>query len=198
MLLLWPPATLLVYVALSPSVPGHALEGLSLPLAVLAARGAQRLGAPMAVAVAAGVVLTVPGLVKVAEFMRDRVGSHEQVWRLVDGERDALRFVERASGPGGVLTSAYLGAAVPAHTGRQVWVGHPSWTPTYAVRAERADALFEGRLGADEARMTVAESGVRFLISDCRADADLGHVLAPDVIRTRRFGCAKVYEVKRP
>jgi hypothetical protein len=50
---LWPAAALLTYVVLSPSVPAHAFEGISLPLAVLSVRGWRALRLPAAAGAAA-------------------------------------------------------------------------------------------------------------------------------------------------
>jgi hypothetical protein len=43
------------------------------------------------------------------------------------------------------------------------------------------------------ARSFVASTGARVLVSDCAHHADLGHLLAPVLRSTRRFGCARVY-----
>ncbi len=131
MLLLWPVASLMAYFALSPSFAPHALEGMSLPLAILATRGVSKLVASRVVLPALVVLLTLPGMAWWCDFSRDDYEARHQAYELTSSERDALRYVESLPGQVGVLTSGYLGTVVPAFTGNPVWVGHPSWTPDY-------------------------------------------------------------------
>ena len=69
-LVLWIPAALVTYFA-NDAFATHALEGLSLPFAVLAVRGARRVRLPAPAAGACLVLLTVPGLAYAArKFVR--------------------------------------------------------------------------------------------------------------------------------
>jgi hypothetical protein len=191
LLALWLPAALLVYVV-SPSVHQHALEGIALPVAVLAARGVGRGRLPTAVATAGVALLTVPGTAYVAQQEVDAAGARSQPTFLRSGEAAALAALAADRSPGAVVTTPYLGAAVPALTGRRVQVGHPSWTPLYRRTAAAALALFDGSLDPVQARAAVA--GARFAVGDCSSRADLAALLGPEeVTGTRRFGCATVY-----
>lgn len=190
LLLAWAPATLLVFVALSPSVPAHALEGVSIPLAVLAARA---LVARPALAAAAAFLLTVPGGLKFGDVLRDIVRASGQAHYLVPDERRALDHLDRLPEGGGVLTSVRLGALVPSATGRPSWVAHPSWTRDFARRAQLSSALLQGTLPADQAAALVASSGARFVLVDCFSTPAGLRGVALD----GSFGCARVYRVTR-
>ena len=122
---LWPLAALAVYFALDNAWFYHALAGLTLPLAILGVRGWRRLRIPRAVAVGAVAALTLPGMAFYVQKLRESSAAH---FVAADDAR-ALRAVEASPRGGGVLTSADLGQAVPALTGRHTWVGHPNWTP---------------------------------------------------------------------
>ena len=139
MLLAWAPASVVVFLLLSPSFPQHALEGIAIPLAVLAARGLRQ----PAVATVAAAVLVVPGTVYLLDWFNDTVEAPGQAHYITAAEQGALDDLENEPEPGGVVTSARLGALVPSATGRRTWVGHPSWTRDYA---ERARAVERGRL----------------------------------------------------
>jgi hypothetical protein len=196
MLRLWPLATLAVYF-ITPSVPAHVLEGVSLPLAILAVRGWSRMRAPAIAGAAAVAVLVVPGIAVVVRDMRRIVLRADQPFALSRGESDALDYVASARAPhGGVLAPFFIAAAIPARTGRQVWMGHLSWTPDFARRAAAAEALFTGGLRPERAQQLVRSTGARILVSDCRHRADLRPILGPVLASAKRFGCAAVYEVR--
>jgi hypothetical protein len=190
---IWPVAALLVYFALQQSWFYHAFAGLSLPLAVLAVRGWQRLSLPRAAAVSAIALLTLPGMVFTVIELRKTRGDHF----FKRGENQALAYLDRSSRPGAVLAPlAPLGQAVPGFAGRDTYVGHYNWTPDYPERKDRAEALFDGRLKPPEARRLVRDSGAAFLASDCRGRVNLERVLGPLLVGVHRFGCATVYDVR--
>lgn len=195
MLLLWLPAALLVLVALSPSFPQHALEGLSLPLAVLAVRAAGRLARPRAALTALAVALTLPGAAYWLDWMRDTVSAGGQAHYLEPGERAAFAFLDAEGEPGAVLADGYLGPLVPAKTGRATWVGHPSWTRDFHERARRSSELFDGRLDRADAGRLLRESQATFVLVDCDSAATAAAALRPFTVEPRRFGCATLYRV---
>lgn len=193
-LLLWPVASLAVYFALQSSFFYHAFAGLTLPLAVLTVRGAQRLRLSRALGAFGVALLTVPGMaLAVALFVR---GSDERV--LEPGEAAALDYLERSDRPGAVLAPVRLGRTVPAFTGRNTWVGHPTWTPSNPLREQQADDLFSGRLEPAAAAELVSSAGVSFLVADCEHPGDLRPALGPALTSVRRFGCATVYVLDEP
>jgi hypothetical protein len=194
-LVLWIAAGLASY-AFLPPFPPHALGGLGLPLAVLAVRGWERLRAPAWVGAAAVALMVIPGGAYVArELHRATDSPAQQLW-LAGGDADALRHVREHSPPGGVLAPFPLAAAVPAHTGRPVWMGHLSWTPDFYERAGEADALFTGRMAPALAQAFVRDTGARIVIAGCRDGRDLRPLLRDSVATARRFGCASVYEMR--
>jgi hypothetical protein len=196
----WPLAALAVFYLPLGTFPFHAFQGLTLPLAVLATIGVRRRLAeralPAALAVAAAALLIVPGTAYLANEMRDAVDRGEQAHYLTPGEHDALAYLDRRRGPGGVLTPDYLGTVVPAYTGRETWVGAGSWTPHFRARRLAANRLFAGALSRAAAERLVRGSGARFLLSDCHGRADIDRLVARVTDPPRRFRCATVYEVR--
>jgi len=204
LLLLWPPAVVALYVAsiLAGLYPLHAIEGVTLPLAILTVRGALRLRLAPTLAVFGVVVLTLPvaafgarhiSRVARGDAPRDAVAAThlytEDEWR-------ALQHLDRAPQSGGVLAPAGIAVGVPAFTGRKTWVGQPTWSPDFDSRWRQAEALFDGQLGTEEARRFVRATGAGFLLSDCRGRVALEPVLGPLVVDVARFGCAAVYRVR--
>jgi hypothetical protein len=198
-LLAWPLVALAVYAQPAGTFPFHALQGLTLPLAVLAVLGVRsRLGErrmPALAPVAAATLLIVPGTVYLADEMRDAVSKGHQAHYLTTGERDALAYLDDGAPPGGVLAPDYIGTVVPAYTGRETWVGAGSWTPDFEARRAAANRLFAGALTPSEARALVLRSGARFLLSDCAGRNDIEPVVRTFTDPPRRFGCAAVYRV---
>jgi hypothetical protein len=177
---LWPVATLVVFVVLSPAAQLATLEGLSLPLAVLAVLGFGRLHPSPALATLAVVLVTVPGMFYSAHTLRDSVRSRVVPYQLNPRERDALAFVD-AHKPAVLLATSYLAYALPAFAGR-------------AASDASTDELFDGSLTPTAARALVRRSGATMLVSDCRAGrVNLAPELAPLAFRAQRFGCAVVY-----
>jgi hypothetical protein len=194
MLLLWPVVTLVIYAVLDRTFIYNLLSGLTVPLAVLAVRGAR--GLPAWVATAAVVVATLPGLSNLVYEFHDGLGAGESPRYLEPGEADALEFLDDSPREGGVLTRFYLGQAVPGLSGRHTYVGHPVWTPDFGDRVLETEDLVRGRLSAAEARALVRRTGAAFVVRDCRVRTDPSADLAPLVRGTHRFGCATVYELR--
>jgi hypothetical protein len=209
---LWPPAAVALYFLIERgrvgTFPLHAVQGLGIPLAVLACEGIAGIGgartsrlAPVAAALAVA-ALVVPPLAwrldaaysTVKHPVTNLLALPEPMF-LEPGERDALRALETDAGGTGVLTRRYLGQIVPGYTGRKTWVGTVSWTPDFAERVGAADALFAGRLPPEAARALVRSTGARRLLADCGAQAQLMPVLGDLVTAVHRYGCATVYEV---
>lgn len=193
----WLPAAIVIYL-LPLAYPFHAIDGLSLPLGVLAVHGvrATNLRMPAAVWAVLAVLLFVPGAFDALWTLRSKSRSGEHGYFVMPDEARAFTALESDRRAGGVLTSVSTGALVPFLTGREVYVGHDSWSPDFATRARRAEALFAGRLDGDSARAFVHETRARFLIADCRHPADVGSLIAPMLAAVRRYGCATIYELK--
>lgn len=204
----WPLAALVIY-GLSATelsaTPLHAFDGITLPLAVLAVAGVQR--APLRRIPAARLVgwtavaaATIPATfyeLRIAnQFMAPTPGNANFI---TAGERSALHYLNRDRTAGGVLTRFYLGAIVPAQTGRRTFVGNCLWSqPLCSPRAQTAQKLFDGSLSTRDARTFVRQSGARFVLADCSTTTDLTRTLSPLLISIRRFGCATVYELDAP
>jgi hypothetical protein len=195
-LLAWVPAALVTYFA-NDAFASHALQGVSLPFAVLAVRGAARVRlAPVAGGLCVA-LLTIPGLAYDArKFVRTADRPPVQ-YALPDSDAAALRWVAAHAPPGGVLAPTPLATVIPAQTGRAVWVGHGEWSPHYRRRAREVDRLFAGRMAARQARAFITATGARILIADCAHPAAL-LTTALDLGAPRRFGCARVWVLSAP
>ncbi|HEX8051603.1 MAG TPA: hypothetical protein VF517_01325 [Thermoleophilaceae bacterium] len=196
----WPLAALAVFYQPAGTFPFHALQGMAFPLAVLALLAVrERLGErplPVLPALAVAAILIVPGTLYNGDQMRDAINRGFQAHFMEPGERAALRHLDDEREEGGVLAPAYLGTAVPAYTGREVWAGAGSWTPDFVERSDQANRLFGGRLPRPAAEALVRRSGARFLFSDCHDRADVTALLARVTEPPRRFGCATVWRVR--
>ncbi len=199
----WPIAGLVIFYLPVGTFPFHAFQGLALPLAVLAMLavrnwlGARRLPL-LATALVIG-LLVVPGTLYRADQLRGAVNAGRQAFFLEPGERDAMRWLERQPGPGGVLAPVPDGAYISAYTGRPVWIGAGSWTPDFAARELAVESLFSGSSGAASDRVLVRASGARFIYASCRVNVDLDRRLSSVAGEpTRTFGCARVWEVRSP
>jgi hypothetical protein len=107
----------------------------------------------------------------------------------------ALDAIAASSRSGGVLTTAGLGAWVPAITGRGTWVGHDVWTPHFPTRAHDAAVLFSGRQDGSPAseRRFVRSTGAAFVLEPCAAVARLDPALLTAGFTVKRIGCATLY-----
>ena len=171
----WPLAALLMYVMPVGAFPFHAFDGIVIPLAVLAVDGALRLWPhprPTLVVLAIA-LMTVPGWADGLRTIGAKARSGEHGYFIAPSEQRALDALERDPRPGGVLTGVSTGALVPYTTGREVYVGHDSWSPRFHDRARLAEDLFHGRMIAADARVFVRATHARFLLSDCRHSFDL-------------------------
>jgi hypothetical protein len=178
------------------------LQGLSVPLAILALSGIRSLHLRWRPAVlhaggiAAVVAVSVPALVDELQLASHAVGTRAVPHLLVAGEQDALRYLATAPDPGGVLSPG-LGGLIPALTGRRTWVGSPSLSPDFFTRLADAKALFtRGIWQPTHARAFVRSTGAKFVLADCGQQFDLTPALRPVLRNVRHFGCATVYELR--
>lgn len=195
----WPLAALLVYLAPLGTFPYHAFQGMSIPLAVLAVQGVRTVWPHPSPALVVGalVLMIVPGTVHRFEVAVNSIRAAGDPYFVFAGEQAALDWLEADPRPGGVLAPAYGGHMLPYKTGREVYVGALSWTPDWEARVVETRALFEGDMPPAEAQALARRSGARFAFVDCRPGLrDLRPVLGPVIERTRRFGCATVYDLR--
>jgi hypothetical protein len=169
------------------------LPAIGLPLAVLGVLGWRRLRLPRLLAAASLLASVVPGALYTAHTAYDFSRAGVVPYTLDTPQLRALRYVERAPGPGGVLPAEGIGSPVPAFTGRWTWMAFHALAPEFDGRQQKVWQLFGGQLAPDEARRLVLESGARFVIADCTSHFDLGPALAPLGFRSERFGCVVVH-----
>jgi hypothetical protein len=195
MLLLWILASFVTYFANDAFAP-HALQGLSLPFAVLAVRAWRRLRLPAILGALGIALLTIPGLAYDARKFVNLAQSPAAQYYLTSSDGRALDWVSAKAPPGGVLAPTPFAIVVPSQTGRKVWVGHGYWSQDYSSRARIVDRLFGGRMRPAAARSFVVQTGASVLVSDCRHRASLVGALRPMLRSVHRFGCASVYVIR--
>ena len=186
------------------ATPLHAFQGITIPLAVLAVEGIQMLGwrrlpRRMLIGTALVALFTIPAMVYEIGEARINVapapGNSNFITR---DERDALDYLARDREAGGVLTSYYLGDAVPGFTGRRTYVGDCLWSePDCWGRSVNTGWLFGGTADPAHAQSFVLGTGARFVLADCGTTADMRELLGSIVRSEHTFGCASVYEVKQ-
>ncbi len=203
---LWLPAACIVYVASASTVgatPLHAFDGITIPLAVLAVdgyRSLQRGSRALRRAIGAALVVigTVPATVDLFASERGLVapapGNANFITR---DESRALAFLRHDRERGGVMTSFYLGATVPARTDRATYVGDCIWSqPRCNPRAIEVQQLLNGALLPAVAQIFVSQSHARFVLADCQERTELSGELGSMIASERHFGCATVYTVR--
>jgi hypothetical protein len=186
--------------------PKHSLQGLSIPLAVLAVIGGQRIGVTIAASskvILGSILVAVLIGFPVAQQLADaRTIANPSIFGsepyfITPSEKDALDYLNSTPMDGSVLSPVYLGQIVPAETGRKTWVGIFSWTPAYAARVVQANKLFSGQLSPSASIDLVRSSGARFLLADCQDRNDLTPILHSILQSEQHFGCATVYTVRK-
>lgn len=175
----------------------HALEGLGLPVSILAVRGWRRMRLPALAGAVAIAAVTIPGIAYYGRALHRAVRGPRQSYYLTGSESSALRWVRSDAPAGSVLAPPVLANAIPSQSGRRVWVGHEFWSRDWSSRSSAAEGLFSGTLTPSTARRLVVLSGVRILVSDCDHRFDLAAELRRSLSLVRRFGCASVYVVRR-
>ena len=195
----WPLVGLGIYFAPVGTFPFHAIQGMQLPLAVLAVigiRGRLRERPLPIIAAMVGVgLLCVPGTFYRVSQMKDAVNAGQQAFFLTNAEHAALTWLDSNPQAGGVVTENYLGTVIPAWTGRQTWIGAGSWTPMFEHRRKLVDALFAGRLSAANARQMLQRQGAGFILEDCRAKPGFSRSVEAFTTQVWADGCVKVLRI---
>jgi hypothetical protein len=202
----WPVAALTCYLVnlhAGGNSPVHAFLGITVPLAILAAQGLQSITWPRgipraALAVLAVAAVTLPGTIQqLTRASRVVPPSSHQANFMPDGDADALHYLADQPGPGGVLTESHLGAAVPAETGRQTYIGDQYWSqPDFRHKEKLVDDLMLRWITPQRARALVLSTGARYVIDDCWAHKSLTRLLGPIIQSSHQFDCARVYTIK--
>ncbi len=197
---LWPAAVAIVYVV-SPAGAYHALGGLSIPASVLIVKGWPWLRGRLdrwarRVAFAAVCLAVIAAPVAVIRRLAGLRSGGQADAQIARDDALALDWIARSRTSGGVLSTASLGAWVPAITDHATWVGHPIWSPDYPLRAAQAALLLSG--GADRnpaaVRAFVTSTRAVFVLEPCGRTAQLGPALGAAGWTAVRIGCATVYE----
>jgi hypothetical protein len=189
-LLLWPLAAFTAYVLLGSDARLLALQGVSLPLAVLATRGAQRARLSALAGATVLAILVLPGMAYSLQSLRDTARMGTVPYTLADGDARALRALDAERGPGDVLAPPDISLAVPGLAGRRTFVGTPSFYPGAQARAVAADEFFR-RPGSEPALSHDVRRGrFKYVLAGCRAGRR-----APPLagFAARPFGCSVLY-----
>lgn len=194
-LVLWPLAALGLY-WLNPPYAIHTLEGITLPLAVLAVRGCARLHVRGAVAVLLVSAATLPGLAFAGYLLYKTTNERREPYVMASDDARALRAVADSPVRGAVLAPPPLAASVPALTARATWLGHPSWTPGLGLRETEARRFFGGRMSAAVARRFVRNVGAPLAVAPCGSSPAIERLLGPRLGSSKRIGCARVLTLR--
>jgi hypothetical protein len=206
----WPVAAVVVYgymaITHTGTLPAHALQGITVPLALLAVIGTvtvllPRLSGRMGhILIAAAVAaLVIPGIARELQQGRKVTSQRNGAFYLSKGDYDALTYLDKNKAAGGVLAPLPTGVLTPGLAGRSTLVGHPSWTSRYALTGGVAASLVAGMLSPEATRTVIARSGAAFVLSPCAyrlGTAQLDRALAPVLAATQRFGCATVFQIR--
>ena len=180
LLVLWLLSVLAVYLALRSDARDTALEGLSLPLAIIAVRGWRALRLPRGWSYAALVLAILPGAFYSAHTFRDTFYDRNVPFALAPGEQQAVDAVARLKGK--ILATRYLASALPALAGRRADVSPLS------------DALFDAHVPSGRLRRSIANQQIQVIVSDCLPGRpNLSASLGLLGFRIRRYGCASLY-----
>jgi len=202
----WPIAVLIVFFLPIGTFPYHAVQGLTLPLSVLAVQGLT-VNRPSWVprphwvwVVPVLALLIVPGTAHKVRLVRDNIHNVAYPYYIFDPEEKALRWLENDPRSGGVLASSYGGLLVPPFSGRETYIGPFSWTPSYELRAKVTGAFFGDQLSPAAAQRFVRSTGARFILQECQGRVQppksLAREIGPLILEVRNFGCARVYVLK--
>ena len=134
------------------ATPLHAFQGITIPLSVLAVEGLlmigwRRLPGRVVIGAAAVAAFTIPATVDELKFARQLAApTPENPNFITRDEHQALNYLAKTPDRGGVLTRSYLGALIPAKTGRRTFVGDCLWSqPGCYNRVGIAQQLFAER-----------------------------------------------------
>ncbi|MBW3637349.1 MAG: hypothetical protein KY445_12950 [Armatimonadetes bacterium] len=155
------------------------IEGVQIPLVLLAAIGAGALWDKMAAfgprqlvfALGLGILMISP-----AQFFgwiwNNTLENNAARWRVLmpplalsRGDAAALRAIEKQGGDGAVLSLPYLGSYVPRATGKWTYAGH--WAETLRFETEkfpRVARFYQGRMTPDEARAFLCDHRIRWVV----------------------------------
>jgi hypothetical protein len=179
-LLLWIGAVFVTYLA-PWGTRGASLEGVSLPLSVLAVKGWREWRPARGWAWLAVVLAIVPGAFYSAHTFRDLLYSHDYPYALSSGEQRAVDSLQADRAR--VLATPYLAGALPALAGLLDGQVQP---PSGLVFSHRVDQSAASRL--------IRRDGISVVVADCLAARPyLPRLLAPLGFRAIRYGCARVY-----
>jgi hypothetical protein len=178
---LWPLAALIVYLGLGLNARGTALEGITLPLAILAVLGWRRLRLAHRWSYVALFLAVVPGAFYSAHTFHDTFRDHYVPFGLAPAEQRAVVALGQMRGD--VLSTGYLAVALPAlddHAGEVT---------------SASDDLFDGRLSLAITARLIGSRRPSVVISDCLPGrADLSDLLGRFGFITRSYGCARIYQ----
>jgi hypothetical protein len=203
LLILWPAVAVVTYVLVR-SYPFHAMNAVTLPLAVLAVRawprltrfrGLHPLPCRWALALAAVGAVCVPGVVFSWRSLHAAFRSPTPAYLLTATQRQALEWLQSHGKPGGVASEQIIGATVPVYTDRASWLGSDVWTRDSRKRNRLITRILTNMLPAKAARSALLHTGASYLLLTC-SDHLPARDLPPGARLAARFGCVRVIELQ--
>ncbi|MEI6446831.1 MAG: hypothetical protein WCO96_02980 [Actinomycetes bacterium] len=224
---IWPPLAIAeMYVIAITGVGNtspHALKGVTIPLAILAAQGlapwfrklSPTIGGALGLILV--LLLIVPGSWSTTRGEMKTMDASSGHF-ISENDLRAVEFLASNPVKGGVFSSVTIGSMVPWRTGRQTWLGHETWTPRFKARMVFAEYTMYGALPRTAKPIPtdrfVGWTGARFVLDSCETKAarffyeqetakqskapirPFESQLAPITESLHRFGCATVYVLK--
>jgi hypothetical protein len=203
LLILWPLAALVTY-AILPPYPFHAMNGVTLPLAVLAVRTWPRVTGFRPVrysprrwvlAIAAIGAVCLPGMIFSCLALRSALRSPTPTYLLTSSQRRALDWLQDHGERGGVASEQDLGEAVPVFTDRPSWLANPVWTRDHRQRNDLIARILTGKLRGRTARRALLGTGATYLLLGCDDYLPPGD-MPPAARLEARFGCVRVIQLR--
>jgi hypothetical protein len=219
---LWPVVALAelftIHITEAGNTATHSLKGITFPLAVMTVAVAtpvfkrlaerNRIGAATLATAAVG-LLIIPGAIAQIRSQLEEMDTNSRGGYTYNTphERDALAWLAKQKGPGGVYASSLFGSMVPWQTDRSTWVGHETWTPRFQGRSYFNENVLNGHLPELANGLSPADvikwTGARWVLQDCyHADVQrlnkfpkLSTQLRRIVVSTHKFGCTTIWEI---
>ncbi len=205
LLLVWIAATFaLVYAPTALfSFARKMIEGVQMPLVLLAAIGASELlskiqnsGARKLAAASFGVVLMLSPALFFAWIAGNTLENNASRWNVLmpplaisRGDAGALQWLAAQNGRGAVLCLPYLGSYVPRATGKFTYAGH--WAETLRFKEEKfplAARFYRGEMNAETARQFLRENRIVWIV-----EGEFERALAPNASMAQKLGLLPVW-----
>jgi hypothetical protein len=152
----------------------HAARGATIPLAILAVQGfrSQKSGTVRAATGLLVAGMVVAGVYSTQSLVRTglkRVTAAPEAGYVMSPSQVAtINYLQDSKQPGAVMAPPILSALIAAHTDRNVWLGHFTWTQDYLARSNAARRFYSpGEKSAIRRAYLAVVTKVRYVVAPC-------------------------------